>query len=308
MLCRSQGIPIAFWFQQLSAWCIFWIQCGFKAATLKNHFTAFARVADETNQSFPVKDGWTHKQLKRMRRGLRKLDRTSPDRATPLTRIWIKRMLAANGVRTLRDAAGLHAEALVFITRLMVANGCMMRMCEHEMGSDVTDVTFHHNEGNSIACVKVWEVKDKLRTGQFRLCCLPIHDDVGSPGRLLMLMMDELHRRAQPGDMLWAQMDADGKPTGSPASKSRFVRFMREWARKAKMPEEMVAKLRGHSLRSGGATDWLNAGRSEAWVMRQGGWLSSIFRIYYRPDLADFPMMAAALKEAEMLTWGKQQR
>ena len=160
-----------------------------------------------------MKDGWAHNQLKRMVRGLKKLDRTSPDRgATPLTRIWIKRMLAANGVRTLRDAARLHAEALVFVTRILVANGCMMRMCEHELGMQVQDVTFHHHEGSSVACVKVWEVKDKLRTGQYRLCCLPTHGDVGSPGRMLLLMMSELHHQAQPGDMLWAQMDADGKP------------------------------------------------------------------------------------------------
>ena len=50
-------------------------------------------------------------------------------------------------------------------------------------------------------------------------------------------------------------------------------------------------------MRSGGATDYLSSGHmTEAWVQKQGGWLSSVFKIYYRPTDADQGRLAVLIK------------
>jgi integrase len=72
---------------------------------------------------------------------------------------------------------------------------------------------------------------------------------------------------------------------------------MRRLAAKAGMPQADVQRLRGHSLRSGGATDYLSSGLlTEAWVQKQGGWLSQVFKIYYRPTEADQGPLAALIR------------
>ena len=59
-----------------------------------------------------------------------------------------------------------------------------------------------------------------------------------------------------------------------------------------------------HSLRSGGCTDWLSAGMEEVWVQQQGGWRSSIFRLYFRPSAAELAGMHAKLEAAARATGG----
>ena len=79
--------------------------------------------------------------------------------------------------------------------------------------------------------------------------------------------------------------------------------MMRVYAMAAGMAQEDVVRVRGHSLRAGGATDYLSSGMlTEAWVQKQGGWLSPIFKIYYRPMDADRGKMADLLRRVAETT------
>ena len=101
------------------------------------------------------------------------------------------------------------------------------------------------------------------------------------------------------------------KPWGSPLREG-VEEVDRAWgaAREVAVPRRALEHLghdgaayASHSLRAGGATDYLASGEvSESWVMRQGGWLSSIFRIYYRPLAADGRVMADRLTKAALAT------
>ena len=63
-----------------------------------------------------------------------------------------------------------------------------------------------------------------------------------------------------------------------------FMKKMRRVAQAAGMPAVMLVHLTGHSLRSGGTTDWMASGMSQAEVQRQGGWSSDAILIYDRPQ------------------------
>ena len=70
------------------------------------------------------------------------------------------------------------------------------------------------------------------------------------------------------------------------------------------MRMDMVARVTPHSLRAGGCTSWLSGGAEEAWVQRQGGWRSSIYKLYYRPSAADMALMHETLATAARAAGG----
>jgi integrase len=100
---------------------------------------------------------------------------------------------------------------------------------------------------------------------------------------------------------LFPTWTARGQATAVPASEYYFKTGLKALASAAGMPPAMVAKLRPHSLRAGGCTDALAAGLDESWVQMQGGWLSSVFKIYYRPMAADMAHMFERLKTMEIV-------
>ena len=108
--------------------------------------------------------------------------------------------------------------------------------------------------------------------------------------------MQGVHRRSGPDQVLFAQVKG-GRLAQAPATEYSFKKAMKSLARAAGMNAKDVERLRGHSLRAGGATDYLSSGTvSDAWVQRQGGWLSPVYRIYFRPAEADVVRMAGRIK------------
>ena len=61
-------------------------------------------------------------------------------------------------------------------------------------------------------------------------------------------------------------------------------------------------RVTAHSMRAGGATDYLSWGMSGAFVQKQGGWLSDAYMIYYRPSTAEGAQLAATMKRAAAVT------
>ena len=74
----------------------------------------------------------THEKLAGLIRGIKK-EASGPavKRAKPLTKVWVKRMLAVVEIRKAGDWAVTPMEVLVPAARMVVAQACMMRMCEH---------------------------------------------------------------------------------------------------------------------------------------------------------------------------------
>jgi hypothetical protein len=307
-LCSSVGMTTAFRPDQLTMWCTFWCKvCEYSPNTLKNHFAAFARIAREQSMPYPRhgSTGWA--QVKDCVRGLIKGWDKGINRATPLTRKWLQRMLMAMGIRTLDDLAALDLDAMTFIVRILVGQACFLRMAEHRDGMRVGDVSFTTNlQGQTTAILRVKERKDKTRMHRERLCQMPVHDNIMSSGGALKVYMARCHggwRKpvATPDTLLYPAWTARGQATTVPASEYHFKSGMRTLAIAAGMPQAMAAKLSPHSLRSGGCTDALAAGMDESWVQMQGGWLSSVFKIYYRPMAADMAHMFERLKTMEIV-------
>jgi hypothetical protein len=236
-------------------------------------------VADEVGISYPARGGATHKKLKLLVRGLTKLDKTVVDRATPLTRRWMRRMMHVKGVRTAADAAAAPLATQIFLARMVIGHDCMLRMCEHRDGMRVGDVVKPVQGVHDSYFLRVPEIKNKVRMEKHRKCYMPMGDSILLGGFWLDLLMNGVHAESEPHDMLFPQVGARGERTGLPASEHGFKKELRRLAAKAGMPQEDVRRLRGHSLRSGGATDYLSSGLlTEAWVQKQGGWLSQASR------------------------------
>ena len=204
------------------------------------------------------------------------------------------------GISQPADLQHVHPATLVFATRMLVAHDAMMRMCEHRDGMRVGDVLRQRTA--AIRQIAVPEVKDKVRLQRRRIAALPVYDDVTSAGAALQALMTRVHGKSQQSDLLFPACDADGSVLRHPAPERQFKEMLRTLAADTGLPLPDVQRVRGHSLRAGGATDALAAHMNEAWVMKQGGWRSPIFRIYYRPLAADGRVMAEHLTKAALAT------
>jgi hypothetical protein len=70
------------------------------------------------------------------------------------------------------------------------------------------------------------------------------------------------------------------------ASDKQFLNTLRAKAHAVGCPPALCARLQFHGFRSGGASDWFNFGQGRfsiiQFIMRQGRWNSTAFRIYIR--------------------------
>ena len=179
---------------------------------------------------------------------------------------------------------------------MVIGHDCMLRMCEHRDGMRVGDVVAPVRGVHASYFLCVPEVKDKVRQERHRRCYLPVGEDICLGGFWMGVLM-EMHAKSKPDDPLFAATTALGEPTAVPQSERYFKTELRRLAAAAGMRQEDVDRVRGHSLRSGGATDYLSSGHmTEAWVQKQGGWLSPVFKIYYRPTDADQGRLAELIK------------
>ena len=305
-LCGATGEPVEFDYGQLAAWCVFWVESGYSARTLAGHFTAFRRVAAEGGKRFPMRHTLTERRLQWLRRGLLK-DAGPVNRATPLTLSRIMTMWrTVFKVKVLGDLRYVEPGVLTFITRVMVGHACMLRMCEHEDGMRVGDVSAFQMaaDGSVAVSVRVRERKDHVRH-ESRRCGLAGTGKLWDAGSVLQLYMELMHGTSKQDYLLFPEWSSGGAYVPVPASARDFRETLQRVARQSGMAPAEAGKVRPHSLRSGGCTDYLGSGLvTEAWVQSQGGWRSSIFKIYYRPHGADIPYMHAKLAAVAALTAG----
>ena len=293
-LCVATGWRARFEYTQLAGWCVFYVGQGYSVRSIPGHLSAFAKIALEEGVRWPKAGSTTHEKLNRLIRGIRKeTPGAAVRRAFPLTKVWLKRMLAVVGIRKAGDWATVPMAVLLTAARLLAAQECMMRMCEHRDGMARSDV----HVGKRATVLKVPEVKDKLRTGTTRDGEMARHKSATSAAWGLESLVRRLGP-AEAGDVLFPAV-VDGvvmrKTAGSEAT---FRKNIRAWAEAAGMVD--WRRVTTHSMRAGGATDYLSSGVvSAAWVKRQGGWKSNCYMIYYRPATAEMGAMAEKLKEVE---------
>lgn len=303
-LCIAQGVPIAFRWQQLAAWCVFWCENGYKGRTLKNHFTHFRSVATELNLKYPASKSRTARRIARLVRGLKKDHDGEVRRATPLTRRWLRLIFRACGVHSLRDLWRVQPSVATFVVRVAVAHDCCLRMCEHHDGLRVGMCETVSLRGAETVLLHLPEVKDKMRHN--RICEMPVFGGLDSAGAMLQIYIARFHDGQPASSTLfpdWSDGD-DQRRLPSTAPAGRFTRALRVAALAAGMRVDMVARVTPHSLRAGGCTSWLSGGAEEAWVQRQGGWRSSIYKLYYRPSAADMALMHEKLAAAACAAGG----
>ena len=88
-----------------------------------------------------------------------------------------------------------------------------------------------------------------------------------------------------PDDILFPAIEHGNKVfKGRAMTDKQFYKLLRVYAQRAGMAAVQIANLTAHSLRAGGATDFLIGGMSVAWVKQQGGWESPAYLTYYRPQ------------------------
>jgi hypothetical protein len=287
-------MKIGFNYRQMSQWCVFYCREGYSWRSLAGHMTAFRHAADAWGLKWHRKDSSSMRAMGRLMRGLRKAHPQAVNRATPLTKRWLALMLRQLGISSLADWWSCAPAQLVAGSRMLAAHTAMMRMCEHADGMRVDSV----KEVDGSVVLMVPEIKDKLRTGQLRACGMALRSHWLSPGYALTVLKARLHSSSARSAVLFAKC-VNGRATSTPASAAGFKKMLKQLAKSSDMAADKLRKVRGHSLRAGGATDFLSHGASRAWVQRQGGWRSDCFMIYYRPVSADMVAMSDQLKILE---------
>ena len=312
-LCKATRQKFRFRYTQLARWCVFYVRNGYSWRSLGSHMAAFHKMAEEEGLKWPKADSRTHRKLKRLITGIRK-EVPGPEKkqAKPLVKRWIKKMLAALGIDTPEDWHTVRLADLVPAARMLVAQECLMRMCEHRDGMKVGDVVGWEEmcmgkaDGRRAVVLRVPEVKDKLRTGQTRGGEMANHKSVTSAAWALRAMMARVHGPgAKAGDLLFPAVAENKVYKHTVGSETKFRKNLRAWAREAGMTRTEANRITTHSMRAGGATDYLSSDVPTAWVQRQGGWLSDCFMIYYRPETAEMGAMARRLRAAEARMLGE---
>ena len=160
---------------------------------------AFHKMAEEEGLKWPKAGSRTHRKLKRLIAGIRK-EVPGPEKkqAKPLVKRWIKKMLAELGIDTPEDWHTVRLADLVPAARMLVAQECLMRMCEHRDGMARSDVPV----GKRATVLKVPEVKDKLRTGTTRDGEMARHKSATSAAWALESLVRRLGP-AEAGDVLF---------------------------------------------------------------------------------------------------------
>ena len=180
----------------------------------------------------------------------------------------------------------------------------MMRLCEHEHGLHVRDLSLFQVAAAPAASPSWFfelavgvlaagilprhAANRKLKMRARRLPVLVVWQHPSSAGLLLRVMLRRLSQVA-PG---YLEDDAHllfpdvvrGRVLTEPMSGARFLNRLRGAARRAGMKAVDVKRLECRSLRAGGCTDFHANGVPRGDIMRQGGWTSDTVDIYDRPS------------------------
>ena len=274
-----------------------WQATGNTPRSLDNNLSTLRRQARRLRLEFPDPKSADWLDIRDQLRGQKKLDPTETAHATVMTLHKIESVLDTMGINSIHDLYTCTPQTLQFVTRLLVCHATMARGCEHRDGFKVSDISAGHMEGdNGVIFLHVagrddYDADDPLRRMKNKLrparrCELAVFPLRVSAGACLLIYMERMaHTFNGPDDILFPAIEHGNKVfKGRAMTDKQFYKLLRVYAQRAGMAAVQIANLTAHSLRAGGATDFLIGGMSVAWVKQQGGWESPAYLTYYRPQ------------------------
>ena len=132
----------------------------------------------------------------------------------------------------------------------------------------------------------------KLKRRAARECTLPVWDSHLSAGAALLALLHRVHgvsgsswRDGAAQRVLFPISHSDGSVARTACSSRAFVAQLVHMLRGVGMPAADLARVTGHSLRAGSATDYFEMGLGVGFIRRQCGWTGESIFLYHRPQL-----------------------
>ena len=89
------------------------------------------------------------------------------------------------------------------------------------------------------------------------------------------------HCELAPGDPLFPDLDAAGRPRSTHFEPTELLGAVRSWATQLDFPEHFIERLTVHGFRSGGCSDAINSGKMDKEkIQKQGRWSGATYDMY----------------------------
>ena len=255
----------------------------------------FARHAGyDPDSSRPGIDPLENEDLTTVRKALQDLDACGVRRAFPLT-LKLFHFLMRHRPMDWNSLSDMQ-----FWARTLVAHGAMLRAEDHCKGKPRWGDWYEHVDGSGMFharatfLVRPGKMHSTMMPAEFGLplgSAQAVEESMLDAARIMhryrTLLVAQLGREPASGDYLFVEIDADGRANPQRYMNDKaFICELRQRARDCGLPLALTSQLRFHGFRAGGASDLFNYGHREhaiiEFIMRQGRWRSTAFRIYLR--------------------------
>jgi hypothetical protein len=258
--------------------------------------TQFAKATGfDLDQPRPGIDPFVRENLLEAKKALVDLDGSGVRRAFPIT-LRLLGFIQTAGLQDLDDLQDLQ-----FWARSLAAHSAMLRAEDHCRGRP------RWGDWKELPAEGPGRATWMIRPGKAHRTSMPAEfglfnaDEGGAAamatmsGYVMALYRQRLrqaHREArgcEPRDdaFLFPEISAAGVVNWRRyANDTDFLELLRSKALESGCPPALCARLQFHGFRSGGASDWFNFGQGRhsiiQFIMRQGRWRSTAFRVYIR--------------------------
>lgn len=238
------------------------------SSSVSNVLTSLRQVSKASHGALPWLSLHEEDQVKALQKGLAALDTSGATQAFGLVYSVILAMLPDIAAAQLLDIQwGVQALIMHFLMLRMddIAAG-KLRKCHfhcHDDGSFTVMVP----PGKTHKTFQPAHIPASSLLAQWLSLYFEMLDFASSPDAAFFL--PEVH---QSGFIDWSRY----------SSKCDFIESVQARAAALGLPAASIARITGHSFRSGGCTDFILAGLSPAWIKQQGRWKSDAYLGYFR--------------------------
>ena len=311
---QASGRAVRFDPDSIREWMADYVRQGYTARSLGKRNTEARLWARRNKFKFPPlgSDDWLY--VKDMEKALLRADVTDPKQADILDLSRIEKIMDAHGIESLDDLWTCPPWLCALITRALVVNAAMMRACAHDRVLLKKDVS--KGDGSGYIGLNIGELRSarKIKLRPARTAMLHIDGHRTSPGAAMLIYMRRFHHTSDAGAALFCEFKGGIPQHGVHRRADDFIHRVKQQLRRAGEHDDVVSAITGHSLRSGGCTDWCAAGMSAEFIKQQGGWASDAWMMYNRPRIHHHWSTAAAMlsrvatRRTELAAYGRRLR
>ena len=248
----------------------------------------------ELDQPRPGIDPFVRESLVLVKKALQELDGSGVRRAFPVT-LRLLGFLESGGQQDLSDLGDLQ-----FWARALVAHGAMLRAEDHSRGrprwGDWKELP-DEGPGRATWMIRPGKAHSVAMPAEFgSFDAAPISPDRTTTQsgpvmahyreRLRQAHLERFGREPSEAAFLFPEISETGVNWNRYANDKGFIQTLRDKAKAVGCPQALCDRLHFHGFRSGGASDWFNYGHGRyaiiQFIMRQGRWRSTAFRVYIR--------------------------